>query len=241
VLLSFGRRRAASIVGLMALTTRKLCPHMQVDKLRTACDPDRTFLDVFDDHAVRTPDKTAIIFLGDGRSETDKISYARLRARAFGIGNRLKRAGLSGLPVLLVYPPGIEFLVAMLGCFQAGAIAVPAPYPVPSRAWSRTQVIAKDAGPKAVLTISELALKKDTICLDATLADLVWMATDAIDGCLAPDAPAPGPAAIALVQYSSGSTNAPKGVAISHANLVHNQDMLKAIFGHGPDLIVVNW
>lgn len=203
--------------------------------------PDRTLLDAFRRHAARAPEKDAIVFLGDGAHETDRITYAALDARSQAVAGLLRRRGIAGAPALLLYPPGIDFLATLIGCFRAGVIAVPAPFPVPTRAWERILPIAADARPKAVLTLAAHARPPAGPAMPPQLLGVAWIATDAVEPGGDDGAQAPTPDAIALIQYSSGSTSAPKGIAISHGNLAHNEEMLKTVLRHSADTIVVTW
>ncbi len=202
-----------------------------------------TLLDAFERHVTRSPEKPANIFLGDGTHETARISFATLDARARSVAALLLRHELAGAPALLIYPPGIDFLPSLIGCFLAGAIAVPVPFPMPSRAWERVIAVARDARPKVVLTIAALAGATDSHAMSPELLDATWIATDVLQrerhDCTPSQAPAPE--AVALVQYTSGSTSAPKGIAISHANLAHNEEMLRTLLCHSCDTIGVNW
>ena len=232
------------IIGAVGSMSVEACLPDVGAEADTQSSPNETvlpFLVAVAGHASRTPDKRALIFLGDGRNETDAITYKELQTRALRVADHLTRAGLANIPVLLLYPPGIEFVVALLGCFYAGAIAVPAPYPSAGRTRSRMEAIAKDARPKAVLSCVAYVEGKKAQIQDAAIAALPLIASDALAVRSGFDAPAIAPDSIALVQYSSGSTGSPKGVMITHANLSHNQDMLRRVFGHGPDLIGVSW
>jgi acyl-CoA synthetase (AMP-forming)/AMP-acid ligase II len=200
-----------------------------------------TFLEALQPHFDRFASKDALIFLGDGANETDRLSYGALERRSRAVSAAVAAAGLGASPVLLVYPPGLEFAVALIGCFRAGAIAVPTPYLVPNRAWERIAAIARDVRPKAVLTLSALVEQRDRLVLPPELSTAAWIATDTIGEDNGAALPSPGAEAIALVQYSSGSTGAPKGVVISHANLVHNQEMLKRVFAHRSDSVGITW
>ncbi|MEZ4236673.1 MAG: AMP-binding protein [Myxococcota bacterium] len=142
--------------------------------------------------------------------------------------------------VLLVYPPGLDFPCAFLGCLWAGVVAVPAAPPQPDRL-GVLEGIAADCEPVAVLTTAALAAVAQVLCADSpALSALPLLATDV----LAPGEPHPRaqPAdRVAMLQYTSGSTGAPKGVVVSHGNLLHNEAQITRSFGHGPDSVVLGW
>lgn len=198
-----------------------------------------TLLDVFEEHAARSPGKQAFVFLGNGADESERLSYATLRERALGVAENLQESGAADAPVLLAYPPGLEFIVALIGCFYAGVAAVPVPFPNARIARGRISAIARECRAGAVSATR--AIVGDQLWR-SELAGLAWIASDTIGPARAkvPDPPSQG-ASIALIQYSSGSTAAPKGVMISHANLLHNQRMLASVLGHDAALIGVNW
>jgi acyl-CoA synthetase (AMP-forming)/AMP-acid ligase II len=175
-----------------------------------------SFADILAQRARDDPDATAFVFEGE-----DRVSYAELDARARTIAAAL--ADAQGERVLLVYPPGLEYVAALFGCFYAGAVAVPAYPPDPARlerSLPRLEAIIRDAEPKVVLTIDVLTqlVGGSTLATD-TLPPGSWSA--AVD-----------PGDVALLQYTSGSTAAPRGVMLTHANLLHNSDFIRRAFGN---------
>ena len=199
-----------------------------------------TLLEAFQTHLAQSPEKDACVFLGNGAEESARLSYARLHARALGVADALRRHGCDGAPVLLAYPPGLEFLVALLGSFYAGAVAVPVPLRLPRDAARSIAAIAADCRPAAVLSTAGLIGERRQP--SPAPAALRWIVTEGL-GAGGPhrSGPLPDPSAMALVQYSSGSTGAPRGVAISHANLAHTHATMASVFDHRAESVGVTW
>lgn len=197
--------------------------------------------------AERLGDSLAFTFLEDGRDEGDRTSFAQLDADARAIAAWLRQAHAPGERVLLLFPAGIDVIRAFFGCLYAGLIAIPAPAPEASRrkrTLPRLQAIARDARVTLVMSTGEtLALVRETM---ASLPELATV--PALDVRDAPAAaaeewqpPATAPGDVAYLQYTSGSTNDPKGVMLSHANVLHHCRDLRAGCGYGPDSISVTW
>lgn len=188
----------------------------------------RTFVEALERRAVESTDRVAFTYLEDGETETHHVTYGALHARALSIAHAMLAAGVRpGDRALLVFPPGIDFIAGFFGCLCAGVVAVPAYPPDPSRmarTLPRLLAIAKDAAPRVVLTtraIVELRAGFD----DEFLSLVPWLAADATAPCK-DRLPAADPASLAFLQYTSGSTAAPKGVMVTHANLVANSAMI---------------
>ncbi|GAB4558722.1 MAG: fatty acyl-AMP ligase [Haliangiales bacterium] len=166
-------------------------------------------------------------------------SYADMARRSKAVGAGLQRMLDSGDRVLLLYPPGLGYIEAFWGCLFAGAIAVPAYPPLPNRPDQRLQALTVDAAPQVVLVPSALmSLRPMLQAAYPALAEIEWMASDLINDSLA-DAwsePEVSGESIAFLQYTSGSTGVPRGVEVSHGNLLHNLAYIKDVFGlHGED------
>jgi acyl-CoA synthetase (AMP-forming)/AMP-acid ligase II len=204
-------------------------------------DQSATLLDVFENHVRCRAQKNAFIFLGDGTSETDRLNYSVLRQRGLDIAAILRERCPRETPVLLVYPPGLDFIPGLIGCLYAGNMATVAPSPNSSRGWDRVRAIARDARPAAVLTLSSLVDQKTRASLLTDLPATEWIATDLVGNATDTISYRPDPKQIALLQYTSGSTLSPRGVMISHYNLLHNQRMMAESFGHTSASVGVNW
>ena len=176
-------------------------------------------------------DRVALRFLADGGPAAQR-TYAELDREALGIAEGLRRRGLAGRRALMIYPSGLEFVSAFFGCLYAGVVAVPVEVPRRNRPMPRLAAIAADAAPSAVLTARSLLADADCWAAEApALRGLPVLATDA-EGRDAPGEPAgPRPDDLAFLQYTSGSTATPKGVMISHRNLMANADRVRDCFG----------
>ncbi len=171
------------------------------------------------------PDDCAFVFLVDGEEQEERISYAQLDRRARAIAAELQARGAAGRRVLLVFDPGLEYNAALFGCLYAGAVAVPVYPPDPFRAQRtlpRLQSILQDAQADFVLS-SEAILEFSRPGLRAVRSAEVIALEDISESAAARWSLAGAdPQQVALLQYTSGSTGTPRGVILTHANLMHN-------------------
>jgi acyl-CoA synthetase (AMP-forming)/AMP-acid ligase II/acyl carrier protein len=201
-----------------------------------------TFSDVIQARAAARAEAVAYRFLAEGEEQELALTYAQAAHRAKKVAAALREAGCAGERVLLLYPPGLDYVVAMLGCLCSGAVAVPAypPRATKSRANDRIISIIKDARPAAVLTTSKLL---QSVQESVAESGVRCIATDGLDEQLAYAWREPNirPYDLACLQYTSGSTAAPKGVMLTHANLMHNSAVVCEAFGHKPGMTGVIW
>ena len=194
--------------------------------------------------AALQPDCQAYIFLPDGETEEIALTYEALDRRARAIAGLLQSLGLSGQRALLVYHPGLEYIAAFFGCLYAGVVAVPTYPPSPQRPAQRLQTIVEDAQASIALTSSQiLATLERRLVLNPTLASLQWVATDGISSDLAGRWQEPSITwdTFAFLQYTSGSTSHPKGVLLTHSNLLYNSELIFRCCQHGSASCSVSW
>jgi 8-amino-7-oxononanoate synthase len=190
-------------------------------------------------HAEEHAERPAFAHLGDGPIEHLRLTYAQLDQRARAIAGRLQNLGLGGQRVLLVYPPGLDFIPAFLACLYAGCVAVPTSPPHRHGVGDRFQAIAADSGAHMALTTAaaleqfQAMTRAEKNGRDAASSGVRWLATDEIPDLLAEqwNEPAIASDALAMLQYTSGSTSQPKGVMLSHGNLMANIRAIHEAFG----------
>ncbi len=186
-------------------------------------------------------------FLDDGEREGASLSFAELAAGARAVAATLQARGLAGERVLLMYPPGLDFIAAFFGCVYARAVAVPVYPPDPSRierTLPRLEAIAADCAASALLsTGAVLSMAEHLLPLAPGLAGLVRLASDEAPPERARDfrRPTVSGDTLAFLQYTSGSTSLPKGVMVSHANLLHNEAQIERAFRRDPSSASVSW
>ena len=203
-----------------------------------------TMIGVLRARALESPRRVAYRFLRDGEVEEDPLTYAALDEQARAIAAWLQDAGMTGERALLLHPPGLEFVAAFFGCLYAGVGAVPAYPPRPKRPDPRIQEIVADARPKVALTTADVLAATDGRRFETPGLDgLRWLATDTVGLDLADGWREPSVRGrdLALLQYTSGSTMTPKGVMVSHENVLHNSAQLDRVARHTPDSVGVSW
>jgi acyl-CoA synthetase (AMP-forming)/AMP-acid ligase II len=202
----------------------------------------RTVLDVLAYRAEAHGDRTAFLWLEEGESEQGRLTFAQLWAGHRAVARRLRGAGLAGQRVLLFYLPGLDFVTAFFGCLAAGVVPIAVPPPLPTERTSRIQAITQDASAAAVLTEGPLVeLLTPWLAQSEQLAGLPLIATEAPGE--APGGPehSPAPEDLAFLQYTSGSTRLPRGVMVSHANLMANLECIQGPIQLDEQSVSVTW
>lgn len=224
-------------------------------------------IDILIERAVKTPDQIAYIFIEPNKDIN--ITYKNLLDRVSTVANNIKQACTKDDRVLLVYAPGLDYIIAFYACLLANVIAVPVYPPSSKELIDKLQLIIDDANPTLALSSQDIVnkikqlrvLKKlSRLPLAARLINsfiqnksanvnwdfdtLRWLPTDnlTLNPTLSTDHLITGSASdIAFLQYTSGSTGNPKGVIITHANIIHNLQLQKQGFELEDNDILANW
>jgi amino acid adenylation domain-containing protein len=203
-----------------------------------------TIVDILRWRALHQAGRSAYTFLVDGESQERSCTYEELDQQARAIAAHLQSLTSTGDRVLLLYPPGLEYIAAFFGCLYAGAIAVPAYPPRLNRSMERLQAVAQDSQASLALTTAQILSNVEALLAESPqLRSLRFLATDAISKAPSEQWRAPDldGDSIAFLQYTSGSTSAPRGVLVSHGNLLQNERMIQQAFRQTEESVIFSW
>ncbi|EAZ89250.1 fatty acyl-AMP ligase [Crocosphaera chwakensis] len=207
---------------------------------------EENFVSLLKERARYQPSKTAYTFLSSGKTEESSLTYQQLDRRARELGSILYSLGLQGERALLMYTPGLDFVIAFFACLYAGVIAVPVYPPKRNQSFHRLQAIIKDCDAKEILTTSTILSNLQQGLVDhPELHSFKFLATDdhLKQFNQSYNLPEIGITEknLAFLQYTSGSTGNPKGVMVTHENLLVNCEGMDRVWQHTSDSVMVTW
>ncbi|GIJ35945.1 AMP-binding protein [Micromonospora sediminimaris] len=196
--------------------------------------------------AQRRPDAVAFTFVQAGGA-IEQVTYAQLEENALRVALSLRESTRPGDRALLILPPGLDFLTAFLGCLHSGVVAVPLYPPRPGARLDRIESVVRSCQPAHAVT-TDLFVEQLTAFFggNATASMRIHPFKSLLhdepgSAGVAAVRPGPGGEDLAFLQYTSGSTGQPKGVMVSHRNLVQNEEAIAEGFGIRPDDTVLSW
>jgi acyl-CoA synthetase (AMP-forming)/AMP-acid ligase II len=203
-----------------------------------------SLVDLLRYRSAEQPTDVAYTFLADRGGEPVTLTFGGLQARARSVAERLAGRAERGDRAVLLFPPGLDFIVAFFGCLLAGVI--PVPMMVPRRDSSRdaSASIVADCAPRFAMTRDDLIAARPDVAERFDKMRMDWLSLDQLpqEGSGAESSVAVlGRQDIAFLQYTSGSTSAPKGVVVSHGNLLDNLEMIRIAFGNTRRSTYVSW
>ncbi|MEH3066054.1 MAG: AMP-binding protein [Methylobacterium radiotolerans] len=205
--------------------------------------PDGSLVAILRARAAATPDRLTLRFLTDGRAVGASLDYAELDRRVRALAARLQRDAEPGARALIALPSGPDYVVAFFACLYAGLVAVPS-FPPETRDphhAARLALMIADMAPRHVLTDRANRETVAATCAGSSVSAIVCV--DAVGSAGAEawrPVPCP-PDTLAFLQYTSGSTANPKGVEVTHGNIVANARWLAEAIAPGPDDVFVSW
>ncbi|MFD6390502.1 fatty acyl-AMP ligase [Nocardia sp. NPDC060259] len=203
----------------------------------------RTLAEAISLRATEDTNRTAYTFLADGENESLSLTFGEVGVRATAIASRLAAVAAPGERALIIAPDSADFVLAFLACQYAGVIAVPVypPFPITSpRRIDTLRTIAADCGATVVLAGAPEQTRQALLAAAPELGALRWVGTDATDD-TGFEPVFPTGADVSFLQYTSGSTSAPKGVVVTHDALMHNQELMCHSMGYRPESSIVGW
>lgn len=210
--------------------------------------PPTSMVDILQWRAKNQPHRLAFRYLTDGENDEVVLTYEDLDRRARSIGALLQSSSVAGDRALLLFPPGLDFIAAYFGCLYAKIIAVPSYPPHPARLERMLPIIrgiAANATPAiALLPFSLFDVIKSQNAIKAEFGNMKLLVTDnnEIDDWAEKwQQPEISGNDIAFLQYTSGSTTLPRGVMVSHNNLLHNLGLIEKFFGQSSESHAVIW
>jgi acyl-CoA synthetase (AMP-forming)/AMP-acid ligase II len=192
-------------------------------------------------------DRLAFVFLPDGTSANEiRWTFADVAARSAEFAVSLKSCGIgAGSRVLLATNPSLEFIAVMLGIMRLGAVPVPCFPPMRARELARFHAITLDCAPDAIVidAVFRGAMEELQERLRPAGLEPAYCYLQELTGWPADDAPnlPRRPEDLALIQYTSGSTGSPKGVCLTHDNLVSNCEAVRRSMSPNPDRVIMSW
>jgi len=231
-----------------------------------------TLIDILQQRAKTEPNNNAYTFIAGNGAELNNLNYQELKQESLSIAATIQKkyplaehqeSSITQQPrLLLLYPPGLEFISAFYGCLMSGKVAVPAA-PLDllrvDRTLPRLLAILDNSGASTILTTEKIHAEILNLCskikneqvannsVANTFMDLIstinWIITDQeVDGHYKEwQAPNIKPSDLAFLQYTSGSTSMPKGVMISHSNIMHNLEVIHNVAQQNQDSCFVSW
>ncbi|MGO1101833.1 fatty acyl-AMP ligase (plasmid) [Priestia megaterium] len=203
-----------------------------------------SMIDLLSHKAMIHPEKVVYTFLSNDNQDETNITYQELHMYAQQIAAYLQHLGLEGQRALLMYPSGIDYVKAFLGCIYANVTPVPVYLPGLSRNMERLKAIMDDSATNIILTTTQLHSKISFHFSDElSNMNLKWIPIDDISHDYRDQwsQPKVDKESLAFLQYTSGSTSSPKGVMVTHGNILHNEAMIKAACQHNEDTVMLGW
>lgn len=198
-----------------------------------------SIVDILRERTVTDAERIAYTYLTD-RMEEESLTFEQVYRHSCALAQSISEATAPGDRVLIILPPGLDYILAFYACLIAGRIAVPCYPPINGRGMERIMALIKTATPALIIGPASHRsglepLAKISRCA-ALFPEDVDQTQNASDPMLNFERDQ-----VAFLQFTSGSTGAPKGVMVTHGNLVANLDAIQDCFGLSTASVGVSW
>jgi amino acid adenylation domain-containing protein len=235
--------KLANAFGVLFFDNYKIMISTDFQDTRLNIQEATTLVQLLRWRALRQPEQVAYTFLSDDLSNKVTVSFGELDRQARSIASLLHQHQAGGTRVLLLYPPSLEYIAAFFGCLYAGAVAVPAYPPRQNHSWLRLNAIIGDAQADIALTSDGIYRRLISPANSPAPSFLRCITTESIDPELADEwqEPVLDSRSVAFLQYTSGSTGTPRGVMVSHGNLIANERLIQTAFRQTERSVILGW
>ena len=206
--------------------------------LTLSLSPMKTLTDLLFYRHKSTPNRVAYTFLGTGQEEAH-LTYRELFLRSYAVASQLRQQAVVADRAVILHPPGLDYIVSFFGCVLAGIIAVPCYPPRFGRGEDRLLSVIHSAMPKVLMAPSIYADELQSLSHDSGVQVLL---TDTVNTINEPNYSSSVTAdSVAFLQFTSGSTGQPKGVQVTHANIMTNSQVIRDSFQNNEESVGVIW
>jgi acyl-CoA synthetase (AMP-forming)/AMP-acid ligase II len=206
--------------------------------------PFASLVDLLGQRAAEQRDERAYVFLSDKGDEEAVLTFGELQRRAAGVAGRLRQSSTPGDRALLLFGPGLDFIIGYFGCVLAGVIPVPMMLPRRNSSLDSSASIVANCTPRFVVTNARVRTARPDLEGRFSRPQMQWFTVDvAPEQSDEPEQELPRPSSddVAFLQYTSGSTSDPKGVMATHGNLIENLEMLRLVLGNTRRSTYASW
>jgi len=206
--------------------------------------PFTSLVELLGRRAAEQADERGYVFLSDRGEEEAALTFGELQRRAGAVATGLLQSSNPGDRALLLFGPGLDFIIAYFGCVLAGVIPVPMMLPRRNSSLDSSASIVANCTPRFVMTNARVRTARPDLEDRFSRLQMQWFTVDeavAPSGEAEREMPMPRPDDIAFLQYTSGSTSDPKGVMVTHGNLIENLEMLRLVLGNTRRSTYASW
>ena len=199
----------------------------------------QTIIDYFNYNTKNAGSKPSLVLLNDRGEKSKVLTFSELHQEVHKVAGHLQKRLNKGDRALLLYKQNVDFIIAFMACQYIGVVAVPMSfYSSKSVHFQRVRYILKDADVSAILSTQSL---NNEIQVWNESSNILCIATDNLEEIYRLESVALSQSDLAFLQYTSGSTSDPKGVMVSHGNLLHNSLLIKHKYQHSSNTVMGGW